>query len=229
MLLGGYVVLGYLGGLIAAQWMGLEPSTAMKDLTFTQQVTLQGAAHGGPVLVVVAAVLMWRRHPQAGLASRLGGRTAAGLAAGAIIIAFPVVTLANFIGALIRRAITDQSPELIAHSTLQLLVDNRDHLAMPILLGLVLVVVPIVEEVIYRGIIQRTATGLGVRPWTAIAATSVVFALMHGGAIAWHVMPGLFVLSLAFGWAYHKTGRLMAPILMHIAFNSINVALALIV
>ena len=56
--------------------------------------------------------------------------------------------------------------------------------------------------------------------------TSIIFALMHWGAVAWHALPPLFVLSLAFGWIYERTGRLSASIVMHILFNAVNVALA---
>ena len=65
------------------------------------------------------------------------------------------------------------------------------------------------------------------RPWTAIIITSAAFSAMHIGSAAVYALPGLFVLSLGFGWARERTGRLAAPIVMHAAFNVGNLVLAL--
>ena len=57
---------------------------------------------------------------------------------------------------------------------------------------------------------------------------SAFFAVMHIGNSEPHAVAALFVLSLGFGWAYERTGRLTAPIVMHMGFNAGNLAITLI-
>ncbi len=54
--------------------------------------------------------------------------------------------------------------------------------------------------------------------WTAIAITSVVFALLHE---AWSI-PLIFLLSLGLGYIYERSGSLWACILVHFGFNGLN-------
>ena len=91
---------------------------------------------------------------------------------------------------------------------------------------LVVFVAPVLEEVMYRGILQRTIIGLNCGRWPAILLTSGVFVCMHVTVARWHALPALFVLSLGFGWVYERTGRLAAPIVMHVLFNALNLGLA---
>lgn len=90
-----------------------------------------------------------------------------------------------------------------------------------IMITAVAVVVPIFEELLFRGILQSTLTGYIGKPWLSIAATSAIFALMHPIT---HFF-GLFALSFAMGYAYEKSGSLLRPIWMHILFNSASVTM----
>ena len=94
-----------------------------------------------------------------------------------------------------------------------------------VMIVLLVAVVPIMEEILYRGILQRVLGALGLSAAPAILLTSVIFALMHVGAARVHALPALFVLSIGFGWAYEKTGRLIAPMVMHMLFNAGNLVL----
>ena len=76
---------------------------------------------------------------------------------------------------------------------------------------------------------SATMSGYGSVPIdTAITLTSVAFVLMHMTVASPHALAPLFVLSLGLGWAYERTGRLAAPIVMHMVFNLANLALALV-
>jgi membrane protease YdiL (CAAX protease family) len=96
--------------------------------------------------------------------------------------------------------------------------------ATTVLLVLVVVVgAPIVEELVYRGLIQRSLTGaLGAAP--GLVLTAMGFALVHPSPVEY---PGLFVAGLVFGGGLVATGRLGISILTHAAFNATGLALVL--
>ena len=56
----------------------------------------------------------------------------------------------------------------------------------------------------------------------AIAASSLLFAAIHGSLA---LMLPLTVLAVVLVWLYEKTGSIIAPILMHAAFNAVNFAM----
>ena len=84
----------------------------------------------------------------------------------------------------------------------------------------------IFEEVLYRGLILPTfVTVIGSKTaWSAIIATSLFFAAMHIGVAPISALVGLFVLSIGLCWARVKSGGVIAPILIHIVFNTMNIA-----
>jgi membrane protease YdiL (CAAX protease family) len=54
--------------------------------------------------------------------------------------------------------------------------------------------------------------------WVAILITSVCFAAMHE---AW-TAPAIFVLSLALGYVYERSGNLWASMTVHMLFNTLS-------
>lgn len=82
---------------------------------------------------------------------------------------------------------------------------------------------PIVEEIVFRGWMQPALIARGMHTWAAIAVSAAIFGLMHAfdgvGVIAYTFVLGLFT-----GAARALTGRLWAPLLMHVANNAIVVA-----
>ncbi|MFZ9628871.1 MAG: CPBP family intramembrane glutamic endopeptidase [Ilumatobacteraceae bacterium] len=85
--------------------------------------------------------------------------------------------------------------------------------------ALVLVVAlgaPLVEEVVYRGLLQASlARRLG--RWSAWVLMALWFAAVHFQPVE---VPGLFVAGLVFGGAALLTDRLGAGVLAHVAFNA---------
>lgn len=63
--------------------------------------------------------------------------------------------------------------------------------------------------------------------WVPNLLVSVLFASVH--APQWPAPLPLFVLSLGLGWLTLKTGRLVAPIVMHAVFNGFSTVLTLLV
>ena len=79
---------------------------------------------------------------------------------------------------------------------------------------------PIVEELVFRGIIQQLARPLGERQ--AVALQAVLFALQHGSAAA---MAYALVCGLGLGWLADRTGHLWPGMLLHSANNLLVLAM----
>lgn len=160
--------------------------------------------------------------------NRMKPLAAAVFGAGALALVWPVVNLVSWAASRIA-ALKMEQIDPVAHDTLALLVESEPSGWYFALLLLVIAAVPILEEVLYRGIIQESLTLAGMGRWSSILITSVIFTAMHAQVARPWAMAGLFVLSLGFGWAYEKSGRLTAPIVMHVLFNGGNVMLALMI
>ena len=115
--------------------------------------------------------------------------------------------------------------EIAPHQTLTFLAENNSPTITVIIIVIAAVIVPIFEELLFRGFLQSTLRSVST-PWTAIVLTSFFFALIHWPNVT-H-MPSLFFLSCGFGYAYERSGSLFRPILMHLFFNGISIAAALL-
>ena len=83
-----------------------------------------------------------------------------------------------------------------------------------------IILVPVSEEVLFRGILYPWIKNLGF-PRLAIWGTSLVFAIVHFNMQG---IPALFLLALILTLLYEKTGNLLAPIAAHSLFNALNLA-----
>lgn len=86
-------------------------------------------------------------------------------------------------------------------------------------LGLVaLIAAPIVEEMLFRGILYPTIKQAGYRK-LALWGTSILFALTHQNVPAF--LPLVFF-AIILTLLYEETGNLLAPIIAHSCFNTAN-------
>ncbi|MFC1933997.1 lysostaphin resistance A-like protein [Chloroflexota bacterium] len=76
-----------------------------------------------------------------------------------------------------------------------------------------------VEEFIFRGVLQRTASRLF--GWWGIVYVSLLFAVLHVGFLSWIDVIFVFVVALFFGWVVKKTGSLLGVFLSHGITNSV--------
>jgi uncharacterized protein len=92
-------------------------------------------------------------------------------------------------------------------------------------LVLVVVVVgaPLVEELFYRGLLQRSLAAR-YHEVLVVVAVAALFALVHFRPVE---IPGLFAIGLVFGWAALRTDRLGMAIMIHAGFNAVGIAQAL--
>jgi membrane protease YdiL (CAAX protease family) len=110
--------------------------------------------------------------------------------------------------------------EIQAHEELELV---RSYSQLPVRMLIIVtavVVVPVFEEMLFRGLFQTMLRSISAKPWLSIVISSTLFSLSHVNAGHW---PALFVLSLCMGYAYEKSGSLLRPIFIHSLFNAISI------
>jgi membrane protease YdiL (CAAX protease family) len=97
-------------------------------------------------------------------------------------------------------------------------------LVRAVLFFIIIVVAPVFEEIIFRGILLPFMVRR-VGFWPGLLLTSVVFGGMHLHLPSF--LP-LFLLSAMFSLAYARTQSLWVPVGMHVCFNAVTVALLLL-
>jgi membrane protease YdiL (CAAX protease family) len=81
-----------------------------------------------------------------------------------------------------------------------------------------LVLAPVVEEFLFRGILYSTLKQLG-HPRVAWWGSALLFALIHFNVATF---ASLMFLALALTWLYEETNTLVAPVIAHSFFNAAN-------
>jgi membrane protease YdiL (CAAX protease family) len=113
--------------------------------------------------------------------------------------------------------------EFPMHQTLAALVDP----SQPKWVRLLLVVSPIVgapimEEALFRGLIQRSAARAFMSRWAGILVAAMLFGLVHY-SVGWYVVPAMVALGILLGVIYECTGSLLVVMVVHGLFNLKNV------
>lgn len=228
----GLMVIGMsIGVLVIGQLTPLDESGKRVYESVTKQA---GVVLLGQLIVYLPPVLyvLWR----AGMARegwrRIGLRPAhpaSDIAAGAAatVLALPVVLFTLLLSAAARLAM-GETVEKVGHPMLESLLTSDALSATLMFATSAIVVAPIVEEILYRGLLQTALlSAMPGRRWTVIIIAAAAFALQHLGMPP-HTLPGLFILGLFLGWLYERTGSLLAPIVLHMGFNAFNVGLVLL-
>jgi len=118
---------------------------------------------------------------------------------------------------------------------MELRVPTEDQAAVKMILGsklwlryylifFAVILAPVAEEFVFRGLLFSTAKRYGWRR-TGWIGCSLLFALIHFNAPTF--LP-LFLLALALTWLYDVTEGLLAPIIAHSLFNAANLVLLLV-
>lgn len=102
------------------------------------------------------------------------------------------------------------------------LVDRASGGAAVLLVLMVCVGAPVVEELVYRGMIQGSLSAR-INPMLAWFAASAFFMLIHFKPVEY---PGLLAAGLLFGGCMLVTGRIGPAIAAHIGFNVTGLILA---
>ncbi len=85
------------------------------------------------------------------------------------------------------------------------------------------ILVPISEELYFRGLLHTWFWGKTERVWLRVLASGTIFALAHADSIS--VVAASFVIGLVNAFAYERTRSLFIPIIIHITTNSAAVLL----
>lgn len=130
-------------------------------------------------------------------------------------VAVPVVlglnTVSDFILTKIQGGSTMQP-------TMQALEATQGPLQRTVFAFAAVILAPLIEEMLFRGILYRTGQQLGY-PRLALIGSSLLFALIHASLLT--LLP-LTVLAIIFARLYDYTDRLIAPIVAHSLFNAVN-------
>ena len=117
-----------------------------------------------------------------------------------------------------------QDFEMPQHQELQLISESTAIPLRILIVFLAVVVAPLLEEMLFRGLFQTMIRSYLEQPWLAIVITSGIFASVHQNVTHW---PALFMLAMGLGYAYEKSGSLWRPIFMHALFNGVAIAATL--
>jgi membrane protease YdiL (CAAX protease family) len=146
----------------------------------------------------------------------------------AFVVSMVLVNACNVVVVLLGQVL-GYPPPSTGHQLLPLF-RQASPLALAGLLLSAVVLAPLLEELIFRGLVQTAVLEVvgPARRWSAIALASLLFTSMHL-SMPWQVLPGLFTLSCILGWLYERSGSLWPSIALHAAFNAANVAIVMLI
>lgn len=172
--------------------------------------------------LVVAAAVVLRRTPRSAMVSRLR------LDLGIVVFAIGIVIVCRAVDVFLSIAFTG-STGLVPAPTL-----GTPDVGLLLVSAIGIVVVsPVLEEVVFRGLFQRAGSPPSLTPRTrflAVLVTAFLFALLHlllgaGGTSlgGFQVFVTTFLLGLLTGTLVAMTDRIGGAILAHVLFNAVAV------
>ena len=177
-------------------------------------MSFQGAA--------LAFAWLFVREPEMGWAEAFGFHNRPGrallLGALAVIFFFPVGQLLQLLSVTLLTWL-DLNPT--TQSAVEVLRGAGRGLGLMGFVVLIVVLVPLAEELVFRGILYPAIKAAGF-PGLALWGTAVLFAVIHFNLAAF--LP-LLLLALVLTWLYEKTDNLLATIAAHSLFNAANLGL----
>jgi membrane protease YdiL (CAAX protease family) len=214
------LVLFYAGILVGA-WAQKTAGPAPKSTTAGQMLIIT-LSFQGAALVLIALFLRehamsWRE------AFGFGNYWQRALLLGIIVgcLFFPIGTRLQNLSALALERLSSsriKAEEQQAVQTLRIASSWRDRLVLG---GVTIVLVPVAEEMLFRGILYAWLKRLRF-PQLALWGTSLVFAIVH---LNLAIFLPLLVLALCLALLYEFTDNLLAPIMAHSCFNALNFAM----
>jgi len=211
------VLLG-IAGLDAVETIASE-STSLIVLNLLVGLVLQMIVFGLALLPVLAAGRPFSR--LWGPTRTTGAMVAIGLATG-----FGVAVVSFTLNAIVVLLAGVEDP--VEQQLLQDALAGGLPLVLVALLAVV--VAPLAEEVIFRGVLFRALADRINLP-VGLVLSSAIFAVIHIEVVVSQpfALVGLFTVGLLLALAYHLTGNLMVAILGHAVFNAISLGLTVLI
>jgi membrane protease YdiL (CAAX protease family) len=227
------LVMAMLGGAVLAIAAGALATGRLHVSEDAQPLALTSVMYGVFVPVVLFYISQFL---QGGLrAFGLGPRGiigGVGVGALTLFVIYPLVALTSELTVTAIRWLHLRQPQ--AHPILQSLAKWHDPGMLTLAAFAAVVAAPVAEELVFRGVIQTSLTRLfggesnssAIGRWAAVLITAAAFAASHM-QMEVAFLPPLFVLAVAFGYVYERTGNLWATIAAHAMFNSLQIAVFL--
>jgi membrane protease YdiL (CAAX protease family) len=213
-----YMIVGSLARLVVAALQGVKltgdesaPMTVVLPATGAGLVVLIGG-------VILAASMTFPGGARRGLGfstRRWFSDTGRGIVGFLAILPLCIAAL-KLTGYLIEKGVLPIEPT--AHPALEF-ISRASTVWVVVVFVVITVLAPIGEELFFRGLVQSLLRRHLGGPWPAILATSAIFAAVHFNQP--QAIPALFILAVAMGYNYERTGRLLGPIIMHAIFNAV--------
>ena len=188
-------------------------STPTKDWPIWLRAVAQLPLWVGLVAVTVVISHMWgtgRMRRDYGLRV-VGTDIVLGLAIGALL----QLVFVNVLYRIIKLFVHIDSNSLEAPAR-ELTRTATGRFGVVLLVLIVAVGAPIVEELFFRGLLLRSIQAQ-YSDWLALVVSSLLFALVHFQAVQF---PALVMVGLVLGYCAQRTGRLGLSIFVHIGFNA---------
>lgn len=207
-----------IAGVLVAQKIA-DPNMAIDAAAITETPIL--IIWGLIASAMVQLAVMWLYLRKGDRAATIGlnhfGRLSLGKTA---LVAVGALVLATVFNALYANYVIAGQP---MQDEIAKLLASIPRTPLNISLGLfaIAVVAPLIEELLFRGLLQN-ALMHRLPAWAAIILSAFAFALVHMQPLA---MPALMALGAAFGYIYHKTGSLRMTIILHMINNMLALAL----
>lgn len=212
-----------------ATWLCASVASSIPLVVFTRPddavsvPVLAVSLVSGWVTFLVGAVLTSRAHGSGDAAKDLAVRARLVDLIGIPIGVLAQVALVPLVYVPLRGIWPDTFDDRALAETAKDLVDRSNGALIVLLFLLVAFGAPIVEEIVYRGLLQRPLLGRLPAPLVVVMVAGV-FAIIHFRPVEY---PGLFAAGLVFGICAWRTGRLGMAVAAHIGFNLAGLVIAL--
>lgn len=121
-------------------------------------------------------------------------------------------------------ALWDKSPEDLSQTAETLVTKATDPVGVVLLILIVAIGAPIIEELFYRGLLLRSLQKV-VPDWVAIVLSGLAFGATHFQLLG---LPALAAFGMVLAWLTVRSGRLGLAIFAHVSFNAVTVSAILL-
>ncbi|HEX4349078.1 MAG TPA: CPBP family intramembrane glutamic endopeptidase [Verrucomicrobiae bacterium] len=219
MLIGGIVVAFFLGNIAAGLLLQAHVNGFKTEFSIGT-VLLATLSFHGTAIVLGTGFLIFHGSEWRDVLGSVSLKRSLVLACGALVVVTPVIIGLEYVSEFVLKKMhwPVESQEAV-----KMILDAPPGIRVYLAI-FATVIAPMAEEFFFRGLLFSLAKQYG---WPKLGwfGVSFLFALMHVNAPTF--LP-LFALALALTWLCEKTDGLLAPIMAHSLFNTVNLAILLL-